>query len=300
MSMFDKRLPAAGGSFLPEDYLQKKGERRAIAIALFLFLVVGFAMVAAFFVTYRQWSTVKAMQADVNRQYAEQTKKIDQLKVLEAQSHDLKDKAEVTTALIEKVPRSILLAELINRMPKPVTLTEMSIKSKRIVDAPKPPPKASSLAGPQNAGAANKAIAARPTNGAAGKPGTPGAKGDQPPPKPMPPKFEFKIELSGLSATDEDVADYHQSLVQCPLLEKVEMIYSGETVVDEVSMRKFKIEAQIRSTAHARTIDPLHIPRLNPRPTAATTKRPARDPMDPTAPLDSTPAEPKHAQGKDE
>ena len=299
MSMFDKRLPAAGGSFLPEDYLQKKGERRAIAIALFLFLVVGFAMVAAFFVTYRQWSTVKAMQADVNRQYAEQTKKIDQLKVLEAQRDELKDKAEVTTALIEKVPRSILLAELINRMPKQVTLTEMSIKSKRIVDAPKaPPPKVSSLAGPQNAGAAKKAIAARPTTPAAG--GKPGAKADQPPPKPMPPKFEFKIELAGLSASDEDVADYHQSLVQCPLLEKVEMIYSGETTVDEVSMRKFKIEAQIRSTADARTIDPLHVPRLNPRPAASAAKRPDRDPMDPTAPAEPTTADAKHAQGKDE
>lgn len=295
MSMFDKRLPAAGGSFLPEDYLQKKGERRAIAIALFLFLVVGFAMVAAFFVTYRQWSTVKAMQADVNRQYAEQTKKIDQLKVLEAQRDELKDKAEVTTALIEKVPRSILLAEVINRMPKQLTLTDMSIQSKRIVDTLKAaPPKASSLAGPKTAAASKKAVAARPTTKA-------GAKAEakaEPPPKPMPPRFEFKIELSGLSATDEDVADYHQSLVLCPLLEKVEMIYSGETVVDEVSMRKFKIEAQIRTTADARTIDPLHIPRLNNRPTGGTaTKRPPRDPMDPTVPLDPPT---KHVQGKEE
>lgn len=293
MSMFDKRLPAAGGSFLPEDYLQKKGERRAIAIALLLFLIVGFAMVAAFFVTYRQWSTVKAMQADVNRQYAEQTKKIDQLKVLEAQRDELKDKAEVTTALIEKVPRSILLAEMINRMPKQLTLTDMSIKSKRIVDTPKPAPKMNSLAGPQTAAASKKGGTARPTT----KPGAKTEAKAEPPPKPMPPRFEFKIELSGLSATDEDVADYHQLLVQCPLLEKVEMIYSGETVVDEVSMRKFKIEAQIRSTADARTIDPLHIPRLNNRPTSTTTKRPPRDPMDPTVPLDPPT---KHVQGKEE
>ena len=85
--------------------------------------------------------------------------------------------------------------------------------------------------------------------------------------------------------------------MQCPLLEKVEMIYSGETVVDEVSMRKFKIEAQIRTTADARTIDPLHVPRLNPRPTASTAKRPTHDPLDPTVPLEPTPT---HAQGKDE
>lgn len=298
--MFDKRLPAAGGSFLPEDYLQKKSERRAIAIALFLFMVVGFAMIAAFFVTYRQWSTVKAMQADVNRQYAEQTKKIDQLKVLEAQRDELKDKAEVTTALIEKVPRSILLAEIINRMPKQLTLTEMSIKSKRIVDQVKAAPsKPGSLAGPQTAAAANKSIAARPTGGAkpGAKPGAKAAAKDEPPPKPMPPRFEFKVELAGLSATDEDVADYHKLLVACPLLERVEMIYSGETIVEEVAMRKFKIEAQIRVTADARTIEPLEVPRLNPRPGAATAKKPARDPMDPTVPREETSS---HTQGNAE
>lgn len=273
MTMFPQRQ--AGGSapsFLPEDYLQKKQERRSIVIALLLFLVVGFSMVAAFFVTYRQWSGVKQAQEEVNRDYAEQTKKIEQLKVLEAQRDELKEKAEITTALIERVPRSILMAELINRMPKQLTLTEATVKSKRVAAAPTPAPgaKAGTLSGGVGDRASKAPAPAKPGQAPASKP------------KPSPPRFDFTIELTGLSATDEDIADYIQALVQCPLLEKVEMIGTEDTTVEEVAMRKFRVEAKIRPTADARTIEPLHVPRMNPRPGGETARRKARDPMDPT------------------
>ncbi|MGH7291568.1 MAG: hypothetical protein ACREJT_10185, partial [Myxococcota bacterium] len=65
-------------------------------------------------------------------------------------------------------------------------------------------------------------------------------------------------------------------------LDHVDMIFSSDIVIDEVSMRKFRIEASIKQTADARTIEPLHVPRLNTRSTATASKRPPRDPMDPT------------------
>jgi Tfp pilus assembly protein PilN len=273
MSLFASKASGAGGSFLPEDYLQKKAERRQLAIGLALFLIVALAMVGAFFVTYRKWSTVMSMQAAVNREWVEQEKKIEQLKVLEAQRDELKARAETTTALLERVQRSTLLAELINRMPAQVTLTDLTLKSKRLLPQVKPQPAASSLAGPQTAAS----VGARATSAGT----TPGAPA--PAPKPGPPTFEFTLELSGLSATDEDVADYHAALVQCPLLDRVEMLFSGETTVQEVPMRKFRIEAKIRASADTRTIEPLHVPRLTGRPDpAARRPRPAADPMDPT------------------
>lgn len=274
MSMFDRKASGAGGSFLPEDYLQKKAEKRQLIIGLGLFLIVAFAMVGAFFVTYRKWATVMTMQAQVNREWVEQEKKIEQLKVLEAQRDELKAKAETTTALLERVQRSTLLAELINRMPSQLTLTDLQLKSRRLLPAVKAAPVASGLAGPQTAAS----VGARATNAA---PGTPGA--DAPKPKPAPPNFEFSLEIAGLASSDEEVADYVASLVQCPLLDKVEMISSGETTVQDVAMRKFKLEARIRSTADTRTIEALHVPRLSGRPDPASARRhkPA-DPMDPT------------------
>lgn len=243
-----------GGSFLPEDYLQKKAEKRAIAISLILFLVVTVGIGCAYFVTARSWFLVRSEQERVNEEYAIEAKKIEQLKSLEAQKTELTEKADVTMALRERVPRSVLMAEVINRMPQQLSLTDVNLKSKRIIEAPKPKaPAQGTLSGSP----------VRP----APAPGTPGATAE--PAKPIPPKYEFTVELQGLSATDEDVADYHQSLTQCPLLDHVEMISSGEVIVDEVSMRKWRIEARIRDTADARSIEPLHVPRLGNRPVYA-------------------------------
>ena len=270
-----ERRPGAANSFLPEDYLQKKAERRAIGISLFLFLVVGIGIVGAFFVTYRQWSLVKSTQEDVNRDFALEAKKIDQLKVLEAQRDELKEKADITLALVERVPRSILMAELINRMPKQLTLTEFSMKSKRIVETVKVEKKLSTIAGPQTLAQ----IKTTQNSTAAPAP-------DASAPRPLPPRFDFRVEMVGLSATDDDVADYYQRLVACPFLDHVDMIFSTDIVVEEVSMRKFRIEASIKAGADARMIEPLHVPRLSNRPTAGAAKRPPRDPMDPTVPRD--------------
>lgn len=275
MSLFSKRADSAiggGSSFLPEDYLRRKTERRSILISLALFMIVTMGIVGAFFVTHRQWNTVKDRQREINAEYALETQKIEQLKKLEAQKAEMLEKAEVTTALIEKVPRSILLAEVINRMPKQLTLTDFALKSKRINDTPKPNNAASrprSLAGPQT----QAAIKAKKDQEAAAKP------------KPVAPKYEFKVEIVGLSASDQDVADYVQSLVQCPLLQKVEMLYSGTQIVEEVEMRKFRIEAMIRTVADARQIEPLHVPRLPSIPGLTGPSRPFDpDDLDPTKP----------------
>lgn len=285
MSAPAERRPSAMNSFLPEDYLQKKAERRAIAISLCLFLVVAFGIVGAFFVTYHRWMKVKEDQETVNRAFATEAKKIEQLKVLEAQRDELKEKADVTLALVERVPRSILLAELINRMPKQLTLTELTLSSKRVMEAPKIVK--STIAGPQTLAQMkstqnNGGIVASAPDAA----------------KPIPPRFDFRLELVGLSSTDEDVADYYQLLTACPLLDHVDMIYSSDTVVNEVSMRKFRIEANIRGTADARNIEPMHKPRLPDIPTAASIGGRSRkgmsplDPMDPTLPREETPSTP--------
>jgi Tfp pilus assembly protein PilN len=269
--------PGGGGSFLPEDYLRRKSERRSIVISLALFAIVTMGVVGAFFVTHRQWNTVKERQADINKEYALETQKIEQLTKLEAQKAEMLEKADVTTALVEKVPRSILLAELINRMPKQLTLTELNLKSNRIKDVVKPTneskSKPRSLAGP----ATKAAIKAK------AKDKEKEAQADKP--KPVAPKFEQKLELVGLSATDEDVADYVTALNLCPLLQKVDLIYSGSVTIDDLEMRKFRVEAMIRPTADARQIEPLHVPRLPSIPglTSAAPKY-ELDELDPTKP----------------
>ncbi len=270
-------------SFLPEDYLRRKSELRSIVISFVLFCVVILGIVGAFFVTNRQATVVRARNEQLSRDYAIANAKIEELKKLEAQRQELVDKGTIITALIEKAPRSILLAELINRMPKELTLTELSLKSKRLDAKPskldkkggpaKPAPKARSLANKDKDAAAAKA-----------------AEAAKVPPKPMPPQYEFRLEILGLAATDQEIADYHTALRQCPLIDSVELVFSGDVKLDDLQMRKFRIEASIRNTVDARNIEPLHVPRLPPKPGLAKLPEETEagaDPsnLDPTVPV---------------
>lgn len=240
-------------SFLPEDYRQRKVEGRTGVLMVILFCIVMFGVVAAFYVTNREWAAVRSLQEQINIQYAAEAKKIDQLKVLEAQKSEMVEKAEITTSLIEKVPRSILMAEIINRMPASLALTEMNLVSKKIVDAPtkaekkKNAPRSIAGKGPAGKGAAKNSS----------------KEPEAPPERPKPPRFEYQVVLTGLAKTDEEIADYTALLQQCGLLEKVEFKFSGDTIIEEVSLRKFRIEASIRSGADARTIEPLLVQRID-------------------------------------
>jgi len=237
------------GSFLPEDYVRDRRERRSNILAALIFSVVMVLVVSAFFVTQRQWTSVKSQQESINRDYATEAQKIEQLKTLEKQKVEMLDKAEITAALLERVPRSVLLAELINRMPEQLTLTEFKLDGKRVVvAAPKADPKEA------------KANKGRPQPGKKGAPAEDKKAADEKP-KVTPPKFEFKVELVGLAANDEEVADYHAALKDCPLLANVDLISSVESVVDDVGRRKFRIEAALRTDVDARNIQPLQIPR---------------------------------------
>ncbi len=234
MNPFQKPDPSAA-SFLPEEYVSSRAETRANLICLGLFAIVMFGVVAAFFVTNRRWETIRAEQRSITVRYTEQAQKIDQLKNLEKQRAQMLEKAEVTTALIEKVPRSLLLAELVTRMPADLTLVDVTLKSKRI-DAPAPPgvtpaaPKVVSLTGASSA--------------------PPAAE----PAKVRPPRFEFTLTIVGVAARNNDIADYLASLRDCPLLANVDLHFIKETTIEKVELRRFEIEATLRPDADARAI----------------------------------------------
>ena len=116
-------------SFLPEDYLDQKADRRTNVVSLSLFGIVMVAVFAAFLFTNQQWTQVKAAQASINSQYQEAASQIERLNELELQKNQMLNKAELAAALVERVPRSILLAELINRMPPRLGLLKFDLRS---------------------------------------------------------------------------------------------------------------------------------------------------------------------------
>lgn len=242
------RPDSSGGSFLPQDYVARKSELRANLICLGLFGVVMFCVVGAFFVTNRQWLQVQQSQKAITVQYGQEAAKIEQLKRLEAQKADMMEKAEITTALIEKVPRSTLMAELITRMPKDITLLEFHLVSKRAKEPVvlKTPAKGG---GPAVKSLAPPKAVAGPKGGAPAKPAEPE--------RIPPPKFEYTLKLVGVARVNNDIADYQTNLNNCTLLDKVELKFIKEHTIDKVDMRKFEIEAVIRAEADARGIEPV-------------------------------------------
>lgn len=230
----------AGTSFLPEDYVERQSSSRANALALTLFAIVMVGVIAAFFVTTRRWETVRAQQSKINELYAQEAKKIEQLKALEAQRSQMLDKAEITTALTERIPRSALLEQIVNRCPDDsLAFADLELKSKRI-EPPKQLPKTDGKA------PAVKSLA--------------DAKKDSKEEKKEPiraPKFEYTLTINGLAQRNTDVTDFLAKLGDCELLDRPDLPFIDTVKIDQTTFRKFQITAGLNATVDARISQPM-------------------------------------------
>lgn len=236
-------------SFLPEDYLARRAERRTNFISMTLFVVVMIAVFGAFLVTNRQWSQVKSAQETINSQYHEAAMKIQELGQLETQREQMLDKAELIGSLVERVPRSILLAELINRMPPRLSLLEFEldateIKPKRSADEEKSGKKGGKrLSKPKRAKTKEEVVE------------------EQEEQKLAPPKYLVTIEMVGVAPTDIEISRFMAELLEHELLDSVRLDYSEQKDVDGQDMRQFKVILKLDPEADVRNIEPLYVPR---------------------------------------
>lgn len=225
----------AHNSFLPEDYIRAKAESRANIITLALFAVVLAAVMGAFIVTKQTVEVVAKRKEFVNAQFEEAGRKIEQLKALETAQAQMMEKAEITAALVEKVPRWAVMAELTFRMPADMRLDLLHVKSTRPAAVAPPPPAAAKPP-------AVKSIAGKVAST---------IRGDQAKeperPKPQVPRFTYALTLEGAAVKNQDIADYLASLKSSPVLDKVEMAYIRETKEGDRELRKFQILAVVRS-----------------------------------------------------
>lgn len=121
---------ATPNSFLPEDYLDRKIARRTNLICVGLFLVMIGAIGAAFYVQNRQDVGTRAELVDVNNAFTKRADQLRQIKLLQEQQQQMINKAKVVRQLVERVPRSIILAEMVNNMPPALSLLEFDLETK--------------------------------------------------------------------------------------------------------------------------------------------------------------------------
>jgi Tfp pilus assembly protein PilN len=266
-------------SFLPEDYIKAKSESRANILTLGLFAVTLACVLGAFVVTKGMVQSVQARKARVNEQFSLAGKKIDQLKSLESQQAQMMEKAEITSALIEKVPRWAVLGEITLRMPTDMKLELLQVKSTR-TEPPKPPPptKATPSQG-------IKSLTSKVANA---------VKGEQPKeperPKPQVVRFDYALIIEGSALRNNDVADFLASLKRSPVLDKVDMPYIREQRDGDRELRKFQITATIKNSLDTKVLADSLKTLVAERAAALATRH---DPAKPVADAPETPQTPQ-------
>lgn len=233
-----KQKASAQGSFLPAEYVKNKSQTRANFVALLLFAIVMAGVIGVFVVNHQRWRDVTSNAKIVSAQFAEEAAKIDQLKDLETQRADLLDRAEVVTALIDRVPRSVLMAEIVRSLPAGMTLTVVQLEGDRI----KPP-------APAKSSKSNKGKTRSISRKSSAEKEAP-----KEPTKVYPPRFKHSLTIEGLAEQNENVADFLASIKSSPLFTGVELQLISSTIVDKVEWRKFRVTMQLSSKADARDV----------------------------------------------
>jgi len=216
-------------SFLPDDYLETKRQRRTNVVCAVLFLGIMGAIGTAFSMIEKSLRAVEKQHSEVARQYAEAAKSIEQVKQMQDKQRKMGQQAELTASLLEKVPRSFLLAEVTNAMPAGVSLMDVKLESK--VRMP---------GGPGGGGGKSQFELKREAmQGAkASKANAPQAK-----------IYDVSLKISGMADNDVQVAQFMAKLNTSSLLQDVNLVISDEYVVNELKMRKFEIEMALNPNA---------------------------------------------------
>jgi Tfp pilus assembly protein PilN len=220
-------------SFLPDDYLENKARRRANFICGGLFLITASMITFAFVTSERSLKDIEQQHAKVDKQFSEAAKRIQQLQQMQEKQRTMAHQAELTATLLERVPRSVLLAKVTNCLPVGVSLEDLSLES-HVHQADK-------NTSPQTAFDIKKA-------GQQAKPAGP----EQAQAK----VYDVGLKLTGLAPTDLQVAELIRNLNSDGLFKEVNLIVSDWDKDDHENNQKDKFTENYRKFQIEMTIDP--------------------------------------------
>jgi Tfp pilus assembly protein PilN len=225
-------------SFLPDDYLERKAQRRTNAICATLFLIVMVCIGSAFTFTERSMRAVEKEHADVEAEYTEAAKRIQQVTQMQEKQRTMAIQAELTASLLEKVPRSFLLAEITNSIPNGVSLIDMMLDSKKRVEK-----KESS----KSAFEAKRSVA-----DARKKKDSPAANAPQASEAKI---YDVTLKITGMAYTDVQVAQFISRLNASKLVKDVNLVISDEFKNGDEQLRKFQIEMMVNPEADVSSME---------------------------------------------
>src|SRR6185437_5777895 len=116
-------------SFLPDDYLQRKTRRRSFAVGAGFSLAVLMTVAAMIYVSRQTLQRVELVHAQVSRACAESARQVERVHRDQDEQKRILQHAALAAALVEKAPRSNILAELTNALPAGTSLLSLNLES---------------------------------------------------------------------------------------------------------------------------------------------------------------------------
>lgn len=219
-------------SFLPDDYLERKAQRRTNAVCALMFMLVMGGVGGAFYLSEQATRVVDAEHARVQEQYLAEAKRLEQVKEMQNKQRRMAQQAALTASLLERVPRSYILAEITNSLPAGTSLLDLVMESKV-------------KARPVDTGAAKTAYEQR-------KAARGGGAGDAAVAVAEPRHYDVMLKLTGVAGTDEHVARFMEKLSRHELFREVNLPITQEHKQGEENLRKFQIELTLNPNAEVR------------------------------------------------
>ncbi len=213
-------------NLLPEDYVSRQARRRANILCGCLFGVVMSGVLAGALVQERSCQRTREVRDRVSQAYAEAGKLINQLQQLESTKQKMLRKAKLTVGLLDRVPKSYLLATITNALPEGSSVVSFELKSRRAGSGTSAKSKTKFAAA-----SAKRKKSARAS-----------AK-----------KRQLTITLTGLAGTDVEVARFIAAMARCPLMQDVELVYTQEKKVQDNLVREFRVVMRLRPDADVLT-----------------------------------------------
>jgi len=220
-------------NFVPDDYAQSNESRRTNLIYLVLFAVVMTALGGSFVSIKIRQRSCRTSEELINARMTEIKEAIKQFEELQTKKREMMKTALTTAELLEPVARSILLASLTNNLPDGVSLLEVNLIQKQ--------PNRSATRTPRT----SKYQAAQAKNSQAN-----GSQQQNSEPENPEKLLETHIDIGGMAPSDLQVASYIEQLSNSSLLDNVALVESKEYIVDETTLRQFKLSAMLRKNVH--------------------------------------------------
>ena len=221
-------------SFLPDDYLERKAQRRTNVICAGLFLVTLSAIGGTFHFSERSNRDVERTYDKKLKEFTAEAQRIQQADQMQEKQRTMARQAELAASLLEKVPRSFVLAEITNAMPPGVSLMDFVLESKKKNMVPVVSSVgATAFENRKNEAQKKAAAAAAAVNQQLAEMKV----------------YDVGMKLTGVAPTDVQVAQFIRKLNNSKMFKDVNLVITDEYLQDGEPMRKFIVECMLDPNA---------------------------------------------------